>query len=141
MNEVMGQLIFHGSIALLLGLIAGVPYGRAILEKKDEKIVHMWRLAHMSLPIGAILLFAIASFVSSLDINDQHKWIIAILFIVSVYAFAVAMFLGASIGGERGLTSRGPLLAKLVYLANVVGALTSFIASVLLVHAVWVSLI
>ena len=88
MNEIMKQLIFHGSIILLIGLIAGAPYGRAILKKQSENIVHIWRMAHLSLPIGAVLLFAIASFITFLDVSNSLQWAIAILFIVSaVYVF------------------------------------------------------
>ena len=137
--EIIRQLIFHGSIALLLGLLAGIPYGRSILKKYPENCIHVWRVAHLSLPIGAVLLFALASFITFLNITNTLKWSIAILFIVSVYAFAAAMFLGATVG-ERGLTSRGPLSAKFVYVGNMVGALTSLVASVILVYAAWVSL-
>ena len=41
------QLIFHGSIILLVGLLCGAPYGRAIVRCKLEATVQAWRLAHL----------------------------------------------------------------------------------------------
>jgi len=133
------QLIFHGSIILLFGLIAGAPYGRAILKKRSEDTIHIWRMAHLALPIAAILLFAISSFIKTLEVSSQIQWVIAILFIVSSYAFGVAMFVGAPTG-ERGLTFRGPLIAKVAHVGHMIGVLTSLVASILLVYAAWVGL-
>ena len=139
MNEFAQQLVFHGSIILLLGVFAGVPYARAILKKRSENTIHIWRIAHLSLPIGAILLFAIAPFITSFDITNGLKWAIVILFIVSMYAFGLAMFIGAPIG-ERGLTFRGSALAKFVHINHMIGVITSLVASIILVYAAWVSL-
>jgi len=134
MNEISQQLIFHGAIILLLGLIAGAPYGRAILKKRSEDTIHIWRMAHLSLPIAAILLFAIASFVHYLEVGNQTQWSIAILFIVSSYAFCFAMFVGAP-SGERGLTFRGPVIAKVAHVGHMIGVLTSLVGGILLVYA------
>ena len=139
MNEFAQQLIFHGSIILLIGLLAGFPYARVILKKREDNIIHAWRIAHQSLPIGAILLFALAAFVALLDASNATKWTLSILFIVSAYAFAFALILGPIVG-ERGLTSRGPMSAKLVYSENIVGVITSLIGALLLVYSAWASL-
>ena len=139
MNEIMKQLIFHGSIILLLGLIAGAPYGRAILKKRSADTVHIWRMAHLALPIAAILLFAIASFLNFLEVSSQTLWLVAILFIVSSYAFGFAMFVGAP-SGERGLTFRGSAVAKVAHVGHMVGVLTSLVAAIVLVYAAWVTL-
>ena len=139
MNEFALQLIFHGSIILLLGLLAGFPYARVILKKREENIIHAWRIAHQSLPIGAILLFTLAFFVAFLDVTNATKWTLSILFIVSAYAFAFALYLGPIVG-QRGLTSRGPLSGKVVYSGNIIGVLTSLVGALLLVYAAWVSL-
>ena len=139
MNEVMKQLIFHGSVILLIGLLAGVPYGMAILKKRSENTVHIWRMAHLTMPIGAILLFAIASFITFLEVTNTIQWTMAILFIVSVYAFGFAMIIGAS-SGERGLLFRGPVIAKIAHVGHMVGVLTSLAASTVLLYTAWVTL-
>ncbi len=80
-----------------------------------------WRVAHLSLPIGAILMFAVAPLLASFAVAGQMKHWIAILLIVSGYSFAVALPLTAMVG-ERGLTYRGPLSAKVVFVGNTLGA-------------------
>ena len=135
----MSQLIFHGTLLLLIGLIAGAPYGIAILKKKSDDTIHIWRMVHLTLPIAAILLFAISSFISFLDVSSQIQWLIAILFIVSSYAFGFAMVIGAP-SGERGLLFRGPVIAKITHVGHMLGVLTSLAASTVLLYAAWLTL-
>ena len=40
MEEPARHLLFHGVIILLLGLLAGIPYGRAILKKEQEQMMN-----------------------------------------------------------------------------------------------------
>jgi hypothetical protein len=133
------HLAFHGSIVLLFGLLCGAPYGRAINRGAPAHIIHSWRVAHASLPIGAILMFAVAALLSSFVVATQVKWFVAIALIVSVYAFCFSLPL-AAIAGHRGLSSRGPLAAKLVFLGNALGSIASLAASIALVYAGYESL-
>lgn len=132
-------LVFHGTIILLIGLLCGAPYGRAINGRAAAHIVHSWRVAHLSLPIGAILMFAVAPLLASFAVVGQIKQLIANLLIVSGYSFCFALPLAAMVG-ERGLSHRGPLKAKAVFVGNVVGAVTSLLASLALVYAAFESL-
>lgn len=59
------HLAFHGSVVLLFGLLCGGPYARAIKRAAPAHIVHAWRVAHASLPIGAILMIAVSAVLSS----------------------------------------------------------------------------
>jgi hypothetical protein len=132
-------LVFHGTIILLIGLICGAPYGRAINAGAEPHIVHSWRVAHLSLPIGAILMFAVAPLMASFAVTGQIKQLLATLLIASGYSFAVALPLAGMVG-ERGLAYRGPLKAKLVFAGNSLGAATSLLATLLLVYAAFKSL-
>lgn len=67
------------------------------------------------------------------------KWTIALALIVSSYAFVVALTL-APIAGHRGLSSQGPVTAKLVFAGNFIGALASIVAAVALVFATYLAL-
>ena len=87
MEPVARHLILHAAIVLLFGLLCGAPYGRANLRKAPEYIVHSWRVGHLSLPLGATLMLAVAGVLSSLAVATSVKWIIAIALIVSAYAF------------------------------------------------------
>ena len=132
-------LVFHGAIILLIGLICGAPYGRAINGGAAPHIVHSWRVAHLSLPIGAILMFAVAPLLAAFAVAGQIKQLIASLLIVSGYSFAVALPVAGMVG-ERGLAYRGPFKAKVVFAGNAFGAVTSLLASMLLVYAAFESL-
>ena len=132
-------LVFHGTIILLIGLLCGAPYGRAINAGAATGIVHSWRVAHLSLPIGAILMFAVATLLASFAVVGQIKQLIANLLIVSGYSFCVALPLAAMVG-ERGLSPGGSLKAKAVFVGNVLGAVTSLLASLALVYAAFESL-
>ena len=124
---------------LLIGLLCGAPYGRAVNRKAPEHIVHSWRVAHASIPLGAALMFGVAAVLSHLQGSASLKWVVAVFFIVSSYAFCFSLPLAAVVG-HRGLSSRGPTSAKLVYVGNVVGAVSSLVASAGLLYAAYVSL-
>ena len=61
MEAVARNLVFHGAIVLIIGLMCGMPYGKAINRKASEHTVQAWRIAHLALPIGAILIFSYCS--------------------------------------------------------------------------------
>jgi hypothetical protein len=133
------HLAFHGSIVLLFGLLCGAPYGRAINRSAPAHIIHSWRVAHASLPMGAILMFAVAALLSSFAVASQMKWFIAVALMVSAYAFCFSLPL-AAMTGHRGLSSGGTFTAKLIFAGNLLGSLASLAASVALVYAGYVSL-
>ena len=139
MNTLAQHLMFHGSIVLLYGLLCGAPYARAINRDAPAHVVHSWRVAHASLPIGATLLLVVAALLPVLPNIAALKWTIALALIVSSYAFVVALTL-APIVGHRGLSSQGPVAAKLVFAGNFIGALASIVAAVALVFATYLAL-
>jgi|SRR6266436_810682 hypothetical protein len=139
MDTYSRQLVFHGAVVLLVGLLCGAPYGRAVNRKAPEHIIHSWRVAHLSIPIGAALMFGVAGVLSQLRGGASLKWVVALFLIVSSYAFCFSLPLAAVVG-HRGLSSRGPTSAKLVYVGNVVGAVSSLVASAGLLYAAYVSL-
>src|SRR5471030_1807557 len=118
------HLVFHSAVVLLVGLLAGAPYGRAINRNAPDHIVRAWRLAHGTLPLGAALGFAIAAVLSSLAVGAQAKSLLAWTWVVSNYSFCFSLPLAALVG-ERGLTPRAPLSNQLVYLGNMLGVATS----------------
>ncbi|MBN8754524.1 MULTISPECIES: hypothetical protein [Variovorax] len=133
------HLVFHAAIVLLFGLLLGAPYAKAIKREAAAHIVNSWRVAHLSLPIGATLMLATAAVLPSLAVPAWAMWLIAIALIVSAYGFCVSTPL-AAISGQRGLSSGGTGLGRLVYLGNMVGAVASIVAAVALLGAAFVSL-
>jgi hypothetical protein len=133
------HLVLHGAIVLLFGLLLGAPYARAIKNNAAAHIVNSWRVAHLSLPIGATLMFAVAALLPSLAVPASVSWTIAVALIVSAYGFCVATPL-AAVTGQRGLSSDSVGLGQLVYVGNMIGASASIVAAVMLVYAAFVSL-
>jgi len=129
-------LLFHGVIILLFALIAGFPYAKSILKKEADNIIFAWRVAHAALTMGGMLLMLVAVILTFINMSVTLMWVISLLFITSGYAFLLALYL-SPISGHRGLIYRGNFSAKLVYLSNTLGAITSFIGTVLLLYAIW----
>jgi len=132
MDAVSRHLALHGAIILLAGLVFGAPYARAIKRGASEATVHAWRVAHLSLPIGAVLMFSVAALLPHFAGGALLHWTLTGSLIVSGYAFCFALPLGALLG-HRGLANDGPWAARLVYAGNLLGALSSLLAAVLLV--------
>jgi len=132
-------LIFHGAIVLLYGLLMGGPYARAINRGASANIVHSWRVAHASIPIGATVMLAIGSVLSVTAASPPLKWFIAVSLIVSAYAFCFSLPLAATVG-HRGLAYEGPTSAKFVFAGNLVGSLSSALAAIGFLYAAYVSL-
>ncbi len=133
------HLIFHASIVLLIGLLCGIPYAKAINRDAPENIVRSWRVAHLALPLGATLMLAIAAVLTHFMVGVNVKWGITAVFVISGYGFCFALLL-APIVGHRGISSKGPLAAKLVYVGNSIGAWFSLAGSILLIYAAYMSL-
>lgn len=129
------HLIFHGALVLLYRLCLGAPYARAITRGAPAEIIHAWRVAHASLPMGAILMLAVAAVLPSLAVGEVMGWGLVGALVVSAYAFCVSTTL-AALTGQRGLggsSSRG--WGRVVQAANMLGTATSLLAPVLLVLA------
>jgi hypothetical protein len=133
------HLALHGAIVLLIGLACGGPYGRSINRNAPAHIVQSWRVAHASLPMAGILMLAVAALLSHFSVGVHVKWVIAVTLIASSYAFCVSLPMAAVVG-HRGLTSEGPLAAKLVFAGNIVGAWLSAAGMFALIYAAFVSL-
>ena len=139
MHSAARHLVFHGSVVLLFGLLLGGPYARAIQRGAPAHIINSWRVAHLSLPIGATLMFAVAALLSSLNVSALVTWVIALALIVSAYGFCVSTPL-AALTGQRGLSSDGTGMGKLVYLGNIVGAVASVVGAAVFMVAAFLSL-
>lgn len=140
MNPTTQHLVFHGAVVLVYALLCGAPYGRAINRGASTRTIEAWRLAHSSLTIGAMLMLVVAVVLPLLAITEPVKWFVALSLIVSSYAFCVSLTLGPILG-YRGLTSAGPVSAKLVYVGNLVGAGGALLGALGLLYGTFVSLI
>ncbi len=128
------QLLLHGTIVLVVGLLAGVPYGRAITTSSSEERIRAWRVAHTGLTSGGGVMIAVASVLSQLAAGAAIHWTIVAALAVSGYGFTVALPLGA-IAGQRGLIPSGPMSNWMVYCGNILGAVGSLVGIATLLFA------
>jgi hypothetical protein len=85
------QLIFHGAVVLLIGLLCGAPLGSAVVRAKSEEIVRGWRVAHSSLVMGGILLLAVAGIAERLRRGAFAQHLLVWPLVISSYGFAVVL--------------------------------------------------
>ena len=135
----MKQLIFHGAVIFLIGLLCGVPFGRAIVRRKPEATVSAWRVAHTSLTMGGILLLVVGLVVPQLRLGTSTLTLMVWAFVASAYGFVLALPLGAHYG-HRGLTYQPPFANRVVYLGNVIGVLGTVVGSAVLLWGAYAAL-
>lgn len=133
------HLLFHGSIVLLVGLLCGIPYGIAIVRRKNEDLIRAWKLAHGSLSLGGATMLAIAGCISLVATPENLLWVVAIAYIFSGYGFCFAMVLEPFLGA-RGLSWRGTTENKIIYVGNSIGAWSSLVGTMALVFAAYLLL-
>ena len=133
------QLIIHGAIILLVGLLCGAPLGSAAVRGKPEEIVRGWRVAHSSLVMGGILLLALAGAVSHLQLGTFALTFLVWAFVASSYCFAVVLPFAAHYG-YRGLSWKPPILNRILYVGNVAGAAGLTVGTVVLVWGAYAAL-
>ena len=135
----MKYLIFHGSVILLVGLLCGAPFGRAIVRGAPEATVRAWRVAHAGVAVGGILLLALIAAVPQLQLSATAILVLVWSFIASGYGFALALPLGAY-SGYRGLKLEPPLVNRVVYFGNMVSVIGSLVGVVLLLVGAYAAL-
>jgi len=133
------QLIFHGSVILLAGLLCGAPLGSAVVRRKSEETVRAWRVAHSSLVMGGVLLLALGSVISHLHLDAFAQALLVWAFVASSYVFAVVLPTAAYCG-HRGLRSTPPLMNRVLYFGNIVGAGGMLVGTIVLLWGSYAAL-
>ena len=133
------QLLFHGAIVLLIGLLSGIPYGSAITKEQGEEAIRAWRVAHSGLTMGGTTIIAFAAIINQLDINAIALSILVWSLVISGYGFSIALPYGAWVG-HRGLAVGKTIESNIVYLGNVVGAVGSLVSTSTLIFGCLVSM-
>jgi hypothetical protein len=133
------QLILHGSIVLLVGFLSGAGLGSAVVRGKSEATMRAWRVAHSGIVMGGVLLLALGPVVPHLRLGASALALLVWSFVVSAYAFAVVLPVGAHYG-YRGLSPAPPFLNRVVYAGNMIGAAGSLVAALLLVWGAYAAL-
>lgn len=113
--------------------------GSAIKRNAEPLKINSWRVAHLGLSLGGVMLFAVAAVLPLTGLSALWAAILATAFIVSTYGFIIALPYGAYVG-ERGLENvvgKG----RIVYVGNIIGAGGSLIGGILLVVGSFMALL
>jgi hypothetical protein len=101
-------LILHGASVLFLGLLAGIPYGSALVNGWGDEAARAWKLTHMEGIQNGILVLALAGCGRFLRLGPGAAGLMTWAVIAAAYGNVVGAGLGALVG-ERGLAPTGPV--------------------------------
>ena len=114
------RLAFHGLVILLLGLLAGAPYGAAIVQGWGVEAERAWKLAHLEGVQNGILVLALAGAARLLSLANAAEKTVVWGAILAAYGNAIGGILGA-VSGQRGLAPQGPVTNWIVFIAFMFG--------------------
>jgi hypothetical protein len=126
MKRAQLQILLHGLVVVLVGLLCGVPYGRAITHGWGEESVRAWRLAHSGSVAAGLSLMIVAGVSHLFVLTPRALALLVWSGVLSAYGFTVALVV-AAVGGVRGLTLAGPPANVIAFLANSVAAAASLV--------------
>jgi hypothetical protein len=122
------HLALHGTLALLVSLVAGLLLHRAI---RLDRPVAAWHLAHAGTSGRAVMLIALAAIVHIIVLPPVALAVFVWLMLAFVWTSVAAMVLAAATG-DRGLTWSGSIINRTVFALYVASAVTVFPAAFLL---------
>jgi len=100
------QMVFHGAIVVMLGLLAGFPHAFVITGQLAGE-ERAWRMAHLEGLLNGMLVMLAGAVGGALELGaSQQRWLVWSL-VAAAYGNVVASVLGASVG-VRGLARAGP---------------------------------
>lgn len=126
-------LLVHGSIVLLIGLLAGIPFWVTIIRGKESGGVRAWRVAHTTLIVCGLVILVVGLAGPHLGLSAGLHTLLKWVFAVSGYSFAFALVVGAGIG-RRALTPTPPGIDTLLFLGHFVGAVGAIVGSCLFLY-------
>ena len=125
-GRLSSQLVLHGAIVVLLGMVAGFPYGSAVTGGEDPRA---WRMAHLEGVLNGLMMIAIGAARSRLVLKPALQRLLFWTLVITGYGNVMASILAAA-SGQRGLQPGGALANNLVFggfMLAVVGVLVALI--------------
>ena len=108
------QLVFHGLLLVVLGMLIGFAFHHAITEHSGPDAERAWRVAHTSLVGGGALYLAVAAVAGHLVLPPRAAAFAVWTLLFAAYAFAFGFVVGPAVGA-RGLEPVGPPLHVVVF--------------------------
>ncbi len=139
LEQLLDHLTLHGSICFLVGLFTGFPYYRSLLKEEEAELQNSWRVAHLSLTLGGVLLFSLVGLFPRISVGNPVDTLLIGSFILSAYSFMISLPLGALTKNRGLIPSKG--WGQLVFLGNISGVLTSSVGGILLLYVSFLKII
>jgi hypothetical protein len=126
-SESRVQLALHGSVVLLIGLLAGIGYSYAAATTTvDSDLYKNWRFAHLEGLFNGVMVLAVAGAWPAIDggrrVTEIGKW----LLILGAYANAIGPWITALFIGHRVIQPHAPLEYVVVYGFYIPGVIPMF---------------
>lgn len=100
-------LALNGAILLVVGMVAGVPYGQAIVNHWGEAPVEAWKLAHLEGLTNGLLVLAVGGIGGVLALGERAQKTLVATLLVGGWANTLGGIVAALVGA-RGLDPNGP---------------------------------
>lgn len=123
------RVLFHGAIILLAGLLAGIPMSQAITSGAGEDVIRAWRVAHVGVVAGGLMLIAFAPALRLVKLGPTQARLLVGALLAGGYG-SLGLVLGAATG-TRGLQPGHSVVNTIVFLTNNVLAMGSLAGTVL----------
>lgn len=127
------QFLVHGSIVILSGLLAGIPYWWSVIRKASEAKARAWRTAHTTVTMTGMLMLVVGLMFGMTDLSESAQSTLAAAFIVSGYSFAFALIVGA-LTGRRALWPTSSPLDILLFAGHTLGTTGAVVGVLLLLY-------
>ena len=122
------MLIFHGTVVLLIGLLAGFPFLFGIVRGAPSRSVDAWRAAHTGLASTGVMAIAMGAALGLWQADGTTVEVVTWGIAIGSYGIALAMTLAAATG-SRGLVAGGPASNHIVYAAYMIGVPATLIGT------------
>lgn len=129
-------LVLNGLLVLLVGLLAGAPYGAAVVNGWGAEAERAWKLAHMEGVQNGVLALALAAVAGRLALGATAARVIVWGVVLAAWGNTAGSLL-AALTGARGLAPEGPAANWLVFVAYMFGMWGVLIAVPVAAHGAW----
>ena len=127
MNANRSHLGLHGSIVLLIGLLAGIGFSYAATTTSVESDVYKnWRFAHLEGLFNGVVVLAVAGAWPVIERNRRASTVGVWLLIIGAYANAIGPWITALFIGHRVIEPQAPLEYVVVYGFYIPGVIPLF---------------
>jgi hypothetical protein len=125
------QLTLHGSIVLLIGLLAGIGYSYAATTASvDSDLYKNWRFAHVEGLFNGVMVLAIAGAWPSIERGGTMLTVGKWMLVLGAYANAIGPWITAVFIGQRVIQPHAPLEYVVVYGFYIPGVVPLFAVAI-----------